>query len=159
MVILLVRRLKDNQKRLTPANGISLNFIHASKVLPDSNNSVTILISTPSSKIQMIRVRYRLMPAILSDSLPRTVLPLVSIWIFQQVKMLLFTWRQLTPGSRNYTLRMIIIHCLLKKLTDYWISPPDITSRLKIFVTKLVLSAVIFSIRSILLTQVTVDAK
>ena len=38
MVILLVRRLKDNQKRLTPANGISLNFIHASKVLPDSNN-------------------------------------------------------------------------------------------------------------------------
>ena len=40
MVILLVRRLKDNQKRLTPANGISLNFIHASKVLPDSNNKL-----------------------------------------------------------------------------------------------------------------------
>ena len=32
MVMLWVRRLKDNPKGLTPANGISPNFIHASKV-------------------------------------------------------------------------------------------------------------------------------
>ena len=49
MVILLVRRLKDNPKRLTPTNGISLNFIHASKVLPDSNN---VIYYYPSGSIE-----------------------------------------------------------------------------------------------------------